>query len=323
MSDALEILKSAGKEFGSDNGSRLAAALTYYTVFALVPLLLLMVAAAGFIFDNQVAVTQAVAEISQIAGNDLGQVLGNLLEAAREQREGALSIGILLAAFSASTLFQQVQGVLNVLFDVPQEKRRSGISGWIINRSIALVSAIGLAVVVLVPVVAVGAIGWLVSLVPASLSWLVPIARIGIPLASFLMLSAVVGLTFQILTPVTIAWKPAIRGGIATAIVGLVAAFGVGIYLDRAGSTGTLGALGGVAIILFFFNLMWIVYIFGGEVTKVYAEYLDETTEVIGSNDRPKHPGSAISTATSGGLKDSGIRAMLIGLALGWFGRRK
>lgn len=320
MSDAIEILKAAAKEFGADNGGRLGAALTYYTVFALVPLLFLMVAVAGFVFDDQVAVTQAVAEISQIAGNDLGQVLGNLLEAVREQRQGALSIGLLLAAFSASTLFQQVQGVLNVLFDVPKEQRRSGIGGWIVNRLIAVSSAVVLAVVVLVPVAAVGAIGWVVSLVPESLSWLAVVARIAIPLLAFLMLSTVVGLTFQVLTPVKIAWTPALRGGVATAFVGLVAAFLVGIYLDQAGSTGTLGALGGVAIVLFFFNLMWIVYIFGGEVTKVYADYL-EHGDVVVPSERPPSPVSP--PTASAGVKDAGIKALVIGLMIGWFGRRK
>lgn len=96
-----------------------------------------------------------------------------------------------------------------------------------------------------------------------------------VPVVSLLVLMLVTGLTFQALTAIEIPWRAALRGGATTALLGLTAAFLVGFYLNTVGNTGTLGALGGVAILLFFFNLMWVVYLFGVEVTKVYADYLE------------------------------------------------
>ncbi len=327
-----EMLKAAGKEFGVDNGGRQAAALTYYSVFALVPALFLMVAIAGFVFDEPSAVNEVVDQVAAVAGDEIGSIIGDLLETVREQRGGALGIGLVLAAFSASGIFQQVQGVLNALFHVPQDKRPSGVTGWLIKRGIALVSALILAVLVLVPVLAVGAIGWLASLLPGALSWLRPVVQFGVPVVSLLMLSVVVGLTFQGLTSITIPWKAAIRGGGATAIAGLAAAFGVGIYLSQAGTTGTLGALGGVAVLLFFFNLMWLVFVFGAEVTKVYSDYL-EHGDIVQPDEREvkdRHiqpPVAARPDARpsrpAASVRDKGVLAVLVGVAIGWFGRRR
>ena len=87
--------------------------------------------------------------------------------------------------------------------------------------------------------------------------------------------------------------------------LGLTAAFLVGLYLNTVGPTGTLGALGGVAILLLFFSLMWVVYLFGAEVTKVYADYLeygDIRQPVERGSDRDVRPvGRIVPTDTANG----------------------
>jgi len=270
-----EILKAAGKEFGEDNGGRLSAALTYYTIFSLVPLLFLLVALAGFVFDDPGAVDELVSQVSNVAGDAVGEVIADLMDVVRDQRGSALTIGLALAAFSASSIFLQVQSVLNLLFGVPPDRHRKGVVGWLANRAIALASALALSVIVLVPIAAVAAIGLIVSIIPDDLAWLQTAAQLTIPIISLALLTATVGITFQVLTTVKIPLKAAVRGGAATGIAGLAAAFLVGVYLGQAGASRTLGALGGLAVLLFFFNLMWMVYVFGAEVTKTYSDYLE------------------------------------------------
>lgn len=265
---------AAGKEFLVDGGPRLGAALSYYTLFSLVPLLFLAAAVAGFIFGDPDAVSEAVDRATEVAGSEVGEALESLLATAQSQRGGALSIGIALSAFAAASIFQQVQAVLGILFHIPEQKRREGPVGWLIRRLIGVASAIGLAVLVLTPVAAVGGIDWLIGLLPDNVGWLATLLRFGIPLFSVVMLMLVTGFTFQVLTAIEIPWRAAQRGGATTALIGLTAAYGVGVYLNRVGGQGTLGALGGVAILLFFFNLMWFVYLYGAEVTKVYGDYL-------------------------------------------------
>jgi membrane protein len=265
----------AGREFLADGGPRLGAALSYYTLFSLVPLLFLAAAVAGFVFGDPDAVGDVVDRATEVAGSEVGESLETLLMTTQEQRGGTLSIGIALSAFAAASIFQQVQAVLGIIFHVPEKKRRGGAVGWLIRRLIGVASAVGLAILVFTPVAAVGGINWLIELLPDRVvDWLPTLLRFAIPLFSVVMLMLVTGFTFQALTAVEIPWRAALRGGATTALIGLTAAFGVGVYLNTAGTTGTLGALGGAAILLFFFNLMWFVYLYGAEVTKVYGDYL-------------------------------------------------
>jgi uncharacterized BrkB/YihY/UPF0761 family membrane protein len=179
------------------------------------------------------------------------------------------------------------------------------------KRGVAFVSAVILAALVIVPVVAVAGVQYVNrSLVHDSVRWLKAVLAWGVPIVSVLLLMAIVGLTFQTMTSVTIPWRAAWRGGAATALVGLPAAFLVGTFLGWVGDEGTLGALGGVAILLFFFNLMWQVYLFGAEVTRVYAGVLHESAAP--ALDR------ADSAPVSAGL--TGVLGLLLGIAIG---RRK
>ena len=270
-----KMLAVAGREFLDDGGLRLGAALSYYSVFSLVPLLFVAVAIAGYVFGDPDTVRQAVDRATDVAGAEVGNSLEDLLVTVQAQRSGALSIGVALSAFAAASVFQQIQAVLGIVFRVPEEKRRDGVVGWVIRRLIGVASALGLAVLVVGPIAAVGSINWLVNRVPVSAGWVATALGFLVPVLSLLVLMLVTGLTFQALTAIEIPWRAALRGGATTALLGLTAAFLVGFYLNTVGTTGTLGALGGVAILLFFFNLMWVVYLFGAEVTKVYADYLE------------------------------------------------
>ncbi len=245
-----------------------------------------------------------------------------LLTTVQQQRGNTLSIGIALSAFTAASVFQQVQAVLGAIFHVPEEKRRTGAMGWIIRRLIGVASAVVLAVLALTPVAAVAGMSWLIGLLPESAAWSSSVLQIGIPLAAVTMLLFVTGLTFQVLTSIEIPWKAAMRGGAVTALIGLASAFLVGVYLSTAGATGTLGALGGVAILLFFFNLMWAVYLFGAEVTKVYVDYLR-----FGDVVAPSERGDDIAPPLAHQphiTETKSTRSFALGAAIGWLiGRRR
>lgn len=319
----VDIVKTAAKEFGADNAGRMGAALSYYTVFSLVPLLFLLVAVAGFFFSGgEERVVDLIEQAREVAGTEVADILEQLLASVQEQAGGALSIGLLLSAYSASGIFQQVQAVLSELFHVPEEERRTGVVGWLVRRAVALASALVLAVLALTPIAAVAAVGLIADLV-SEVPGLGPLVHLGVPLLSLVVLMAVVGLSFQVLTPVAIPWKAAMRGGVATALVGLVAAWGVGQYLSRAGGGGTLGVLGGLAVLLIFFNLMWLVFLFGAEITKVYADYLT-FGDIKQPSERAESRFAAEPEPVATRPAPLGTAAALfVGFAVGLFGRKR
>jgi membrane protein len=297
------ILKAAAREFGEDKAGRQAAALAYYTLFSLVPLLFVAVAVTAItlgpsrealpldpvtgevncslaadsplIGGSDRPLDRLVSQLDEVAGEAVSDPVRVIICQAREHAGTSLSIGLAVAAFAASAIFLQVQGVLNWIFHAPEEKVR-GLTATVRKRIVALLAAIALAILVIVPVVAVGAIRFLINLIPIGAEWLsIPISLV-VPAVSLLILMGTVALTFRVLTQARVPWRAARRGGVATALLGLVAAFGVGRYLGAIGSgSATFGVLGGIAILLFFFNLMWAVYLYGAEVTKVYADLLE------------------------------------------------
>jgi membrane protein len=352
-----DILKTAGVEFGEDKAGRQAAALAYYTLFSLVPLLFVAVAVTAITLgpprdalplspetgqvDCSRVTSIPIAELSDrpldrlvvqlddVAGESVSDPVREIICQARENAGTSLSVGLAIAAFAASGIFLQVQGVLNWIFHVPDEKVKGAVA-LIRKRLVALVSAIALALLVIVPVVAVGAIQFLVDLLPIGTEWLAIPLSLAVPLVSLGMLMATVSLTFRVLTSAEIPWKAARRGGIATALAGLVAAFLVGQYLSTFTSgSSTFGVLGGLAILLFFFNLMWAVYLFGAEITKVYADYLD-FGDVVPPHEREESRfvetvedslRSEVRRAPPGTVNAS-VFAFLVGVVLGWRRRR-
>lgn len=343
-----DLLKAAAAEFGADMGSRFGAALSFYTLFSLIPLLFLVVAVVGFVSSESVftpapadnggsacdsitavelpatpenPLDRVIGQVDDVAGSQISGQLAQLTCQASASRNQALWIGLGLAVFSGSSVFLHVQGILNHIFGASEERTR-GFVNALIQRGIAVGWAVVLAVAVFVPLVAVGAVNLIRSLVPDQLG---PILGVGVPLSSLLLLVVVVSLTFRLLTRVEVSWQAARRGGMFTAVTGLAGAFLVGLYLRSFGAAGALGALGGVAILLFFFNLMWIIYLFGAEVTKVYAAYLQHG-DMVAPSQRPtplQLPARDEDVARPPSVLSGGVGAFLLGLITGWFARRK
>ena len=341
------LLKAAGKEFGHDMATRFAAALSFYTLFSLVPLLFLLVAVVGFVSsDSRMTrmdcetvsasaipptssnpLDRAVLQVREVAGDAVADPIAELTCQASDNAGQALGIGILLAAFSGSSIFLHIQGVLNFIFQVPKSETK-GLANLLLQRAIALLWAILLSVVVFVPILAVGAVNFVQDLV--DVRWLQNVISLGVPLTSLIILVVVVGLTFQLLVKEKIPWQAARRGGLFTAIVGLVGAFGVGFYLRNFGGGGALGAVGGAAILLFFFNLMWVIYLFGAEVTKVYADYLVNGDVLSPSERQERQRREARERAVAAAANGSGttsasgsVLAFLVGVVTGWLARQK
>lgn len=351
------ILKAAGREFGEDHGGRQAASLAYYTLFSMVPLLFVAVAVTAITLgpprealptdpgtgevscqraadlplpvDPTRPLERLVVQLHDVAGESVSDPLRVIICQARDNAGASLGVGLVVAAFAASGIFQQVQGVLNVIFHVPAEQVR-GVMGLVRKRLVALVAALTLAVLVLIPVLAVGTVQFVVDLIPAEFSWASALIGFVVPLVSIVMLVSTVAITFRALTVARIPWRAAWRGGASTALAGLAAAFLVGQYLGRfASGSSTFGVLGGLAILLFFFNLMWAVYVFGGEVTKVYADYLEFGT-VVPPNERAesRFAGEVAETVREEhrrpppNVVDASIVAFVVGWVIGSLRRR-
>ncbi len=317
-----EILFAAGKEFAADRASRMAAALAYYAVFALAPLLVLAVSVAGFVFGEQAAEGAIRAQLIDTVGEPVATAVEDILRSAFETRFAAGTIGLVLAVWAGSAVFLQLQGALDTIFGAPEHEHVHGLVRIARQRAIGFAAAVGLGVVLLAILAANAAIAFLGGHMPAQLAWLRPVLSYGGPAVSFVLLIGVFSAMFQYLTSLRLPWRAVLRGAAGTAVLFIAGGYAVGLYLGRVAGAGTFGAVGAVAVLLFFAYLMAQIFLFGAEVTKVYADYL-EHGDILQPSAREAAAADTGRQAPAEPVPKAAVWAFLVGLAIGWWRRRR
>lgn len=346
---AFELLKAAGKEFGEDKCSRMAAAIAYRTVFALAPLLLVAVAVAAIFLDTpindceigsadcQTIQQQLVSEVAQVS-EPLAQTLDDIMTNAAESASATGIIGSALFLFTASSLFFEIQGSLNTIFHAPEARTR-GIVAVIRARAIGAVAVLVLGAV-LVVLFATNAIvssagslliDWIDAIgLPGDV--LAPLLSYVGPIVTIVLFVVLFGVQFQTFTVVKIPWESAWRGGAVTSVVFAIGALGLGAYFSFRADNGSGvafsagGFAGGAVLILFLVFVLAQIYLFGAEFTKVYADYVSHGDIAQPSareeSRRPDIPADEVRAAATRDLIASvGVFSFLAGLVLGWFKR--
>src|ERR1041384_7851244 len=154
MRNAFAILKDAAKEFAEDKAPRLGAALAYYTMFSIAPLLLVVIAIAGFVFGKEAAQGQIFAQLHGLIGAKGAEALQNMVASAAKPKTGALAtiVGIVTLIFGASGVFGQLKDALNTIWNV-EPKKSGGIFGMIKDRFLSVAMVLGVGFLLLVSLV--------------------------------------------------------------------------------------------------------------------------------------------------------------------------
>ena len=345
----LAMLKAAGKEFGQDKASRMAAAIAYRTVFALAPLLLVAVSVASLFLDApasdcevadescETVQEQLVGEVARLS-EPLSETIDSIMTSARDgaTTTGAIGLGIFL--FTASSLFFEIQSSLNSIFHAPPD-RTKGILAVLRGRAIGALAVLllGAILVVLFAANAIvsGAGSFVLDLIEnvgLDRDVFRPFIAIAGPLVTLVLLIIVFGIQFQTFTVVKIPWKASWRGGAVTAVVFAAGAVAVGVYfsLQADGGDGPAfsagGFAGGAVLILFTVFILAQIFLFGAEFTKTYADYVQHG-DVVQPSIRVERREPDITAdevraaATTDLIARVGVFSFLAGLLIGYFRR--
>lgn len=267
-----KLMKEAFIEWQQDKASLLAAALAYYTVFSITPLLVIAIAIAGAVFGREAAQGEIVQQINQLVGQQGAEAIETALKNANQPELGSIAsiISIVVLLIGASGVFAQLQEALNTVWNV-KPKPNSGIWGFIRKRllSFGVVLAIGflLLVSLIFSAVLSGISKLQIGILPGVTSlwqWL----NFAI---SFGVITLLFALIYKYLPDVKIRWKDVWVGAIITALLFTIGKYLIGLYLGR----GSLGSAYGAAGSLIVF-LAWVFYsaqilLFGAEFTQVYT----------------------------------------------------
>ena len=265
------VIKDTFKEFGEDRVLRLSAAMAYYTVFAIGPLLVLIVGLAGLILgEDQVRHT-----VTQQLQGTFGEKSAKLVESmmTSNQKSGSLmativgGIGLLLGA---AGVFGQLQDALNTIWEV-KAKPGVGIAGFLRQRFLSMAMVLGTGFLLLISMVLTavvnaftGYIGHLMSLP----SWVAQVFNEG---ASLLVIVLLFALIFKILPDVKIPWRPVWIGALVTALLFTAGKFVLGWYLGRQASASAYGAGTAFVLVLLYIYYSSLILFLGAEFTQVYT----------------------------------------------------
>ncbi len=268
----IDVLKDTFKDFGEDKVPRLAAALAYYTIFSIGPLLLIAIAIAGQVFDEKEVRNQILSTIGNLVGEGGKETIGSALENADKGGADIIAgtIGIATLLLGASGVFGQLKDALNTIWEV-KPKEGQGVLGIVRERFLSFTMVLGTGFLLLVSLVVsagIAALGtFLKSVLPGGdiVSQIVNlIITIGIITLMFAVL-------FKFLPDVQVAWKDVMVGSFITSVLFTVGQFALGIYLGS-GSVGTaFGGAGSIVIVLVWIYYSALIFFIGAELTQVYA----------------------------------------------------
>jgi membrane protein len=290
------LLKETFQEWQDDKSPRLAAALAYYTVFSLAPLLIIVIAIAGAVFGEQAARGEIVSQIEGLVGEQGAQVIQTAIENAdRPNANGGVAslISVIILIFGASGVFAQLQDALNTVWEVKVKPGR-GISSFIRKRLLSFAAVLGIGFLLLVSLV----ISALLTGMSHYFSDLLPgvdfIWSILNLIVSFVIITFLFALIYKFLPDVKIDWKDVWVGAAMTALLFVIGKYVLGLYLGRGSFGSTYGAAGSLVVLLAWVYYSSLILFFGAEFTQVYARRYgsriepDEIAERLTAADRAK-----------------------------------
>jgi membrane protein len=293
---AARLFKSAAIEWNNDNAPRLGASLSYYTIFSLAPVLLMVIAVASLALGAQAAQGRIVAQLSGLLGADAAKAVQTMLEHASRHGGGVLAtvIGSVTLLVGATGVMIELQDALNTVWKVIAKPGR-GLRGIIRDRILSFGIVLGFGFLLLVSLVLSAALAvvdtWIGAFIPG---WVVVgyVLSYGISLG---LVALVLAAIFKVLPDAKVAWRDVWIGALVTSVLFHVGKFGIALYISKASVASTFGAAGSLAVLL-----VWVYYssqivLFGAEFTRAYAD--EYGTRVVASDNAIAAPETPLARA--------------------------
>ncbi len=267
------LFVAAGKGWIDDYAPSMGAAIAYYTVFSLAPLLVIVIAIAGALFGREAVQGRIVGELSGLIGPE-GAVLVEALVAAASDTDrglvaGLVSAGVLLVG--ATTVFAELQSALDRIWHVPDQDKPSGVWALLRARLLSFGLILGVAFLMMVSLTVsagLAALGtWMGGLV-AGWEAILHALNLAVSLAVFTGLFAMI---YKLLPSTPIAWRDVWVGAFVTALLFEAGKLLIGLYLGKSGVTESFAAAGSLVVLLAWVYYAAQVFLLGAEFTKVRA----------------------------------------------------
>jgi membrane protein len=267
------LLKTAGKSFAQDDAIKLSASLSYYTVFALGPVLLLIISIAGIFYGEAALQGKLFSQIKGLVGNSAAYQLQTILaniQKADKSVTGAI-VGFIVLVIGATGVFTEIQSSINYIWSI-RAKPKKGWLKFLKNRLLSFSLVVSISFILLVALIINATLDILndrlATLFPGIAYVIFYILNI---LTIFIVITGLFAIIYRVLPDGHIAWKDAIRGASFTALLFLLGKFLIGFYIGRSDYGFTYGTAASIMIILAWVYYSSAILYFGAAFTKAFA----------------------------------------------------
>jgi membrane protein len=267
-----QFVKEVLSEWSHDNAQRLGAALAYYSVFSIAPLIVIVLAVAGLIFDRETATGRINDQLQDLLGKQAADGISQLLTSANKPTEGVLAtfLSTLVLLLGASGVFGELQSSLNTIWRVEPKPGR-GILATIKARFLSFTMVLGTGFLLLVSLLLAAALSaietWMKGFLPER-AWLLQLLHFGV---SFGITTFLFALIFKVLPDVQIRWRDVWIGAVVTALLFSLGKYAIGLYLGRSAVASSYGAAGSFVVVLIWVYYSSQILFLGAEFTKIHA----------------------------------------------------
>jgi len=271
--DYLTLTRDSVKAWQEDYAASMGAAIAFYTAFSIAPLMIIIIAIAGFVWGEDAVRGEVIRQLGSVVGSEAAAGIQALIRNADRPHQGItatlISVGILI--WGATRVFAELQTALDRIWDVPQVARQKGIWNTIRTRLLSFGLVLGLAFLLIVSLVVstgLAAVGqWAGGLFPG----MEAILQLANTLITFCITTFLFAMIFKFMPQATIAWRDVWIGAIVTAVLFELGKILIGMYVGKSASVSTLAAAGSLIVLLIWVYYAAQVFLLGAEFTWIYA----------------------------------------------------
>ena len=270
----LRLAIQSAKSWSDDYAPSMGAAISYYTVFSLAPLLVIVIAIAGAVFGREAVQGQISDQLTGLMGARGAEMVEGLIASASDTDRGRVAglVSIVLLVVGATTVFAELQSALDRIWKVPEAKKPSGIFGLLRARLLSFGLILGVAFLLMVSLVVsamLAAFGaWAGTLMPG---WetLLQLLNLAVSLTILTVLFAMI---FKLMPSTPVSWRDVWVGAVVTAILFEVGKLLIGLYIGKSGMNESFEAAGALVILLAWVYYAAQIFLLGAEFTKAFAD---------------------------------------------------
>ncbi len=279
----LQLSKKAVTAWVDDFAPSMGAAISYYTVFSLAPLLVIVIAIAGAVFGREAVEGQIVGQISGLIGREGADLVQSLVASASNTERGLIAglISIVILLVGATTVFAELQSALDRIWHTPEAAKPTGVWAVLKARVLSFGLILGLAFLLMVSLsvsAGLAALGtWAGGLLPG---WgiLLYLINTAISIATATVLFAMI---FKLMPTAKVAWRDVWVGAGVTAVLFEIGKLGIGLYISQSGMNESFAAAGSLVVLLVWVYYAAQIFLLGAEFTKVNADHHGSKTAAV------------------------------------------